>query len=144
MEKHKEENVKEHNDEQHCCQGSSDAGPYDAEYMARLVPRVIAQQTRSKDAAYRTRQIGSYWQGIRREVGKSREQLAASTGVPRYVVALFEQGLIPHEDLPANYIIRLAKALKRIDALDEHIRRYERGYVVHAVRKSDLQWEKAV
>ncbi|MGH7486123.1 MAG: hypothetical protein ACREMY_11065 [bacterium] len=133
------------NSQQACCRtGTDKRNYYDAEYMARLIPRVIARNARPETpSTRRAKAVGRYWQRIRREQGKTRAEVAEGLGVPRYVVALVEQGLLPHEDLPGGYIARLSKVLGRVDALDEHIKRYEHDYLLESTEPEEIRYGSA-
>ncbi|MCH8741369.1 hypothetical protein IH779_00440 [Patescibacteria group bacterium] len=74
---------------------------------------------------------GRFWQCIRRQQNKTKDEVSEATGATRYQVAQFEKGLILLADLPKAFIVHLAGFLGRESALDENIQRFEYEYLFH-------------
>lgn len=71
------------------------------------------------------RAAGKFWQSLRRHAGMSLIETAERVGrVTSRDLSLFEAGLLDPEDLPADFIDRLAAALGRHDAVALHIAKF--------------------
>lgn len=104
--------------------------------LQKAASRMEVQQSRMRpNEVRRVKAIGAFWRRIREESGKSRVEVAEALSVGSNDIALFEHGLLPNEDLPEQFIIRLAHFLGRIDALDTHIERYETELLHQAIKK---------
>jgi len=89
----------------------------------QLWPRLmeyVDDVSRNEDQVKCWEGIGRYWRNVRLQTGMSREEVARVMGnVTKQELALFENGLLRREALAPGFIIQLAKALGKPEAIQQ-------------------------
>ena len=80
------------------------------------------------------RQVGGFWKKARQDLGRSRAEVAEQMNMANADLAAFENGMLPFQDLPTEFMPQLSVALGDPTIFDRFIS--ELGWI--SIKHSDL------